>query len=364
MTLHLYFARRFFGLFMAVFGVFALFQYLLDLIEELRRAEAGTPFTLIAEITALKLPSGLYQILPLVLILATIGLFLNMARSSELVVARSAGRSGLTVLAAPLTVAALIGGLSVAMLNPIVAATGQRYSDLREAVRGDDASVISVGRDGLWLRQGSETGQAVIRAARASPDATVLYDVTILTYAPGAGPQNRIAAERAELVQGAWLLTDAQVWPLTPGLNPELGTKRHDSLRVASTLTSDSIRDRFGDPSDVAIWDLPAFISDLEEAGFSARRHIVWLQMEIARPLFLVSMVLLGAAFTMRPQRGGKTGLAVLASLLLGFGLFYIRNFAQILGEDGQIAPWMAAWVPPVASLMIAFGILLHMEDG
>ncbi len=364
MTLHLYFAKRFTLLFLAVLAVFGVFQYLIDLIEELRRADADAGFALVAQITAFKLPSGIYQIMPLVMILSTIALFLGMARSSELVVARAAGRSGLAVLAAPVLVAAIIGGLSLAMLNPIVAATGQRYSDLREAARGNEASVVSVGRDGLWLRQGSASGQAVIRASRASPDATQLYDVSILTYAAGGGPQNRILAETARLVDGAWVLTNAQVWPLTPGLNPELGTKRHSELRVASTLTGDSIRDRFGAPSDVAIWDLPRFIADLEAAGFSARRHIVWLQMEMARPLFLVSMMLLGAAFTMRPQRSGRTGLAVLASLLLGFGLYYVNNFAQILGEGGQIAPWLAAWVPPVASLMIALGIVLHMEDG
>lgn len=363
MILHLYFARRFLGLVLSILAVFAVFQFLADLIEELRRAAAGTPFATVAQITAYKLPDGLYQVLPLVLLLATIALFLGLARSSELVVARATGRSGLTVLAAPALSAALLGALAVSTLNPIVAATNQRYADLREAAQGGDASVLSVGRDGLWLRQGGAQGTAVIRAARASPDGTVLFDVSILTYARG-GPENRITADSAALRDGAWILSDAQVWPLTPGLNPELGTKTHETLRLPSSLTQNSIRDRFGDPADVAVWDLPGFIADLESAGFSAERHIVWFQMEIARPLFFVAMVLLGAAFTMRPQRGGRTGISVLAALMLGFGLFYIRNFAQILGDGGQVTPLLAAWVPPVASTMLALGIVLHMEDG
>ncbi len=364
MTLHLYFARRFLWAFLTIFGGLALLQAFVDLIDELRRAAEGTHFAQVALLTALKLPESLYQILPLVMILATIMLFIGMARSSELVVTRAAGRSGVTALAGPLVVGLVIGALAVAMVNPIVAATSKRYSNLSEVYRNGGAAALSIGPEGLWLRQGGPEGQTVIRADRADAEATVLYDVSLVVYAPGGGPVQRVVAQSAQLQDGAWLLRDAKVWPLTPGLNPEAGSREHATLRLASSLTQESIRDRFGRPAAIPIWDLPAFIDDLDSAGFSARRHQVWMQMELARPLFLVAMVLVGASFTMRPARLGRTGMAVLSAILLGFGLYYVRNFAQILGENGQIAPALAAWVPPVASVLLALGLLLHMEDG
>ena len=170
MILHRYFARRFLLSFLAVLAVFGLFQFLLDLIEELRQAADGMRFAQVAQLSALKLPAGLYQIMPLVMILSTIALFLALARSSELVVARAAGRSGLVVVSAPVLVSALIGAVTVATMNPIVAATSQRYTDLREVLRSGEASTLSIGSEGLWLRQGGAEGQAVIRAARADAD--------------------------------------------------------------------------------------------------------------------------------------------------------------------------------------------------
>ncbi len=364
MILHFYFARRFLWLFLGLFAVFGIFQGLLDLVEELRSLPDGVSFAQVLQLVGLKLPEGLYQILPLVMILSTIALFLGLARSSELVVARASGRSGLAVLVAPVMVAALIGAMAVAVMNPIVAATSKRYADLRESYRSGDASVLSIGAEGLWLRQGGPEGQSVIHAQRASTDATVLFDVSFVTYAPNGGPAQRITAREARLEDGAWLLHQAKAWPLAAGLNPEVGAKNHATLRLPSTLTQDSIRDRFGRPSAIAIWDLPAFINELSDAGFSARRHVVWYQMELARPVFLMAMVLIGAGFTMRPTRLGRTGLAVLSAVLLGFGLYYVRNFAQILGENGQLAPFIAAWVPPLASVLLALGLVLHMEDG
>lgn len=365
MILHLYYARRFLWTFLAILAVFGLFQGLLDLIDEMRRQGDNVDFAQILHLVALKMPEGLYEVLPLVMILATIAMFLGLARSSELVVTRAAGRSGLTALMAPVVVAFLIGVLIVGSINPIVAATSKRYADLKESYQsGSSPSALSLGPEGLWLRQGGSDGQSVIRAARANPEATELYEVSIVTYAPGGAPNMRILARSATLDNGAWRLKDVKAWPLTAGLNPEMGAREHDTFDLPSTLTRDSIRDRFGRPSAVAIWDLPDFISGLEEAGFSARRHVVWFNMELARPLFLVAMVLVGAGFTMRPTRLGRTGLAVLSAVLLGFGLYYVRSFAQIMGDNGQLAPILAAWIPPTASVLLALGLVLHMEDG
>ena len=127
---------------------------------------------------------------------------------------------------------------------------------------------------------------------------------------------------------------------------------------------ADTIRDSFGTPSAIPIWELPSYIAGLEKAGFSARNHQVWMQMQLALPLLLASMVLMAAGFTMRHARFGKAGQMVLFALLSGFAIFFLRNFAQVLGVSGQIPIVMAAWAPPLAAFLLAVGLLLHLEDG
>jgi lipopolysaccharide export system permease protein len=51
-------------------------------------------------------------------------------------------------------------------------------------------------------------------------------------------------------------------------------------------------------------------------------------------------------------------------TLLFGFGLYFLRNFAQILGENGQLPEIWAAWIPPVAAIGLSLAFLLHTEDG
>jgi lipopolysaccharide export system permease protein len=142
------------------------------------------------------------------------------------------------------------------------------------------------------------------------------------------------------------------------------GGEFHDRLTLPSTLTAEQIRDSFGQPYTVPIYELPGFIAQLNAAGFAALQHRIWLQMQLSNPLMLSAMVLIGAGFTMRHTRFGRTGMMVLAAILLGFGVYFIRDFAEVLGESGQLPAALVAWAPPVAAILLAVGVLLHTEDG
>lgn len=362
MTLSLYIARRFLWTFLLVSGTFFGLLLLIDVIDQLRRGSGDMAASRAGYLALMNVPQSLYRILPLVMILSAIALFLALARSSELVAVRAAGRSGLRFVLAPFAAALAVGFLAVAVLDPLVAATSKEYARLSGNAGGQ--SVLSVTSEGLWMRQGDAAGQSVIRAERAAPDGTRLEGVSFLLFAADGLAVGRIEAQTAQLEAGNWVLTGAKRWDLTAP-NPEATAHAQpDGMRLPTELTPQRIRDGFGVPSTIAFWDLPQYIQELEDAGFSARSYRVWMQMELALPLLLGAMVLVAAGFTMRHARFGRTGQLTLLALAAGFALFFLRNFAQVLGENGQIPILAAAWSPPVAALLLSVALLLHVEDG
>jgi len=365
-TLHLYFARKFATALLGVFVIFFLFLTLLDLVDQIRRFDFGAiTFGQALGLSLLNSPAALYTVLPLIVTLAALTLYLSLARTSELVVSRASGRSALRSLGAPVITALMMGLLTIAVFNPLVAATSKYYEQRMADYKDSSTSVVSIGRDGLWLRQGSADGQMVIRADETNLDGTVLYDVTFIEFSTTRGPVMRIDAEMAELLNGAWQLEVAKQWQLgSDQPNPELNATVSETLALPTDLTRDRIRDSFGAPSSIPIWELPAFIDAMQRAGFSPLRHQVWLQMELALPLFFVAMVMVVAGFTMRHTRFGRTGLMVLLALSFALSLYFLRSFAQVLGENGQIPVILAAWTPPVVGILLALGLLLHLEDG
>ena len=365
MTLSMYIARRFSGMVLRVFLGFFGIMLLIDILEQLRRfSDPAISFGQAALLALMNVPSTLYRILPLILIMSAIAMFLALARSSELVVVRAAGRSGLRFLATPVIVALLMGTIVVAVFNPLVAATSKRYDLLFTELANGTGRTLSISEDGLWLRQGSDEGQTVIHALRANLDGTQLFDVSFLRFDDNGIATSRIEAEGATLEPEFWVLSGAKQWNLR-ATNPEaVATRPTGRVKIPSDLTREAIRDSFGAPSAIPFWGLPGYIQGLERAGFSARSHQVWLQMELAQPLLLASMVLLAAGFTMRHARFGGTGPMVMLALIAGFAVFFLRNFAQVLGDNGQIPILMAAWAPPLSATLLALGLLLHLEDG
>jgi lipopolysaccharide export system permease protein len=365
MTLSFYIARRFLMTLGIVFGVFFGIMLLIDTIDQLRRLSgSGAGMMEALHLAALNVPESLYRILPLIVILAAVALFMALARSSELVVVRAAGRSGLRFLIAPVLTALICGLLAVAVLNPLVAATGKLYDSAQASIARSGQSILSVSSSGLWLRQGDGTGQTVIQAARSNQDGTQLFGVTFLLFDATGLPSARVEAAVATLEPGEWRLEGAKRWDLAEANPEQTASLLPEGSTLPSDLTREGIRDSFGAPSAIPFWSLPAYIDSLEKAGFSARSHEVWFQMELAQPLLLAAMVLVAAGFTMRHARFGKTGTLVLLAILAGFAIFFLRNFAQVLGENGQIPIALAAWTPPVAATMMALGLLLHLEDG
>lgn len=364
MILHAYVARRFLRALGIVSAVFVAILLPVDLAEQARRVGPEHGFGAVMELALLNLPGSLYYMIPLFVLLASLLLFLGLSRTSEFVVIRASGRSALRAVAAPVVVAVLFGGLVIGALNPIVAITKQQYDIRIVQYLGGEERTVSITSEGLWLRQGSVTEQTVIRASASNADGTHLFDVSFFQFAPGGGITARINAAEAQLREEAWSLSTARRWLFAETMNPEANVETFETLTLPSTLTRDQIRDSFGRPDKIPIYELPALIAQLKQAGFAALHHRVWFQMELSAPLMLAAMVLIGSCVTMRHTRSGKIGLMVLIAILMGFGLFFIRSFAQVLGENGQLAIAIVAWTPPVSAILLSIALILHLEDG
>lgn len=364
MILERYLIRRMAMTFLMVSGIFLSMLLLLDMVEQMRRLAAQSPgFLQVLRLSALSLPEGFYEIAPLILMLAAMWVGLAWSRSSEFVVIRATGRSVPRLLIVPALVVLVVSSGFVVVMNPLVASASREYSRVLAQVRGTTASVVALSEGGLWLRQADPEGQTVIHALRAEATGTILHDVTFLVFHPTEGVSSRLSAARADLRPGRWNLTDVKQWDLS-ALNPEQAALVHDTLALATDLTPEQIRDSFAQVRAIPLFQLPGFIRSLERAGFAALEHRMRLQMEFALPVLLSGMMLLALALSIHHMRAGGAGIRALITILAGFSLFFLRNFAQVLGESGQIPVVLAAWGLPFATVLFAIGIMLNMEEG
>lgn len=366
MTLQTYITMRFLRSILLVMAIIGGLAGLLTSVENLRIA--GEHDASVAEafiLTAFQLPEVLSETFPLILMLAALATFLGLARTSEMVIVRASGVSALRVLAMPLFTVGMMGLAATTVGNPIVAASSDRADTMKARITNQNLSVLSFAGGSLWLRQGLESGQTVIQAGRATSEGTVLYGVRLHQFDTENELTSRMEAQTAILGPEVWILRGVQRWNLALGEDAALGIpERLVELRLPTNLTREQIQDSFAPPASIPIWTLPAFIAQLEQAGFSATRHRVFLQSEISRPALFIAMVLIGAGFSLRHVRFGQTGIMVLMAIFAGFILYFFKDIAETLGANGDIPVALAAWSAPAAAILLALGLLLHLEDG
>jgi lipopolysaccharide export system permease protein len=359
-TLSLYIGRQFLFCFLSVVSALMLIVFLFDVIEMARRAASRPAATmgLVMQLSLLKLPKLAQELAPFVVLFATMIAFFRLARTHELTVVRAAGVSVWQFLLPVVTVALLIGGVLLAIINPLSAVLYARYELLEAELFRGQSSLLAVSPTGVWLRQADGKTNSVVHALRVAPDTMILSDVIIFTFEGEDKFVGRVDATTAELKSGHWLLRNAQI------TTPDHPSQFAAQYELPTDMTRERIQDGFGSPETISFWDLPAFIRTLEAAGFSATRHRMYWHRSIAGPLLLFAMVLLAATFSLRPPRRGGAVRLIMGGIASGFVLFFLTNLVAALGQTQSIPVALAAWAPTAVSTLLGVSFLLHLEDG
>lgn len=360
-TLSVYIARQFFTWFSVVFGAMVTVTFLLDYIELIRRGgtRAQATWTILLEMAALKLPHTAQEVMPFAILFGTMLAFWRLTRSNELVVARAAGVSVWQFLAPAVLVALAAGVVAVTLFNPVASVMEANFEKLEKRIIRQGSDPMTLSNAGLWLRQKDEAGgQMIIHGLRQSPSQLLLQPVTLLFFNVKGEFTSRVEAKSARLQDGFWVIDDASRF--LPG-EP---AQQLNQMRVPTQFTPTKIEESLGSPDTMSFWDLPGFISLLEQSGFSAVRHRLHFNILLARPFLFGAMVLVAATFSLRMQRRGGATMMIAGGAAAGFLLYFLSDIVFALGLAAKLPVILAAWTPTGVSTIFGTSMLLHLEDG
>jgi lipopolysaccharide export system permease protein len=360
-TLSSYIARQFLAWFCSVFVAMVIVAFLLDYIELIRRSVTKVQATLwvLLEMAALKLPHTAQEVLPFAVLFGTMLAFWRLTRNHELVVARAAGVSVWQFLTPAVLVALLVGVVFVTVFNPIASLMEAAYEKLESRILRQGSDQLSLSDTGLWLRQSDQAGnQIIIHAEKFAPGELTLDTVALFFFNDQMRFTSRIDARTATLTAHDWLIENGTRWL------PNAPSEPFTELRLPTTLTPRKIEESFASPDTMSFWDLPGFITLLEQSGFPAQRHRLHFNVLLARPFLLCAMVLVAATFSLRMQRRGGATLMIVGGVLSGFLLYFLSDVVFAFGLSAKVPVTLAAWAPTGVSLIFGVSMLLHLEDG
>lgn len=359
-TLSRYFAVTYVVSFLQLLGILLGIVYLFDTVELLRRAAKfeNVPFTLVLQMSLLKLPDIGQIILPFAILFSAIYTFWFLARRHELVIVRAAGMSVWQFLGPIIGVSILIGIFHMTVINPIGAMLISRYHVLEETYLQAKDNTVSVSEQGLWLRQKTKEGGFILHANTVEMPEWRLNGVSVFFFSPKGDFLRRYDSHSAQLAQGKWIFSNVVV--NGDGNQPRLS----DRESIETNLTLGEIEDSFSTPEQTPFWSLPSYIRTMEATGFDSRELKIHFHALLAQPLLFAAMVILAATVSLRITRSQPTLLLIVAGVAIGFVVFFATSLLKALGASDQIPVLLAAWFPPLIALSLGISVILTTEDG
>jgi LPS export ABC transporter permease LptG len=335
--------------------VAATLTIVVDLLDTLDRLVTYKPTLMtMVEHFLYTVPIALYHALPIVMLIATIFLFLTLTRWHELTALKAAGvslyRASAPILAVGLLVA-VGAGLFQEFLLPILNERGQEVD--RVKIKGQPPRHLRT-RSRLWLRSADTR---FYRVELLSPATSDLRGVTVLEIDRDFRLVGRLDANRAHWSPAGWDLSDGAFREITPD-----GFVTTVPFARTAVELDESIKD-FVDiqkpPGEMSYRELRDYVGRLEAAGFEVRKYLVDMYSKLSEPLRNAIMVLVAIPFALAAPRSGRLygvglAIAILATYIVVD--YAARAFARI----DLLPPLLAAWTANVIFLGVGSSLFLR----
>ena len=347
-----------------------------DLVSQARNIGNRYSISMALFLTMLKLPSRLYEVMPIAALLGAVYTMSRLASNSEFTIMRVAGLSPFR-LAGMMTVPALI-------LIAMTYCLGEWLTPAADMMRNDMDNILFNRKlsargysSGVWVKDNvkeqQNAGQATVRFVNVHNLIAGEHSRTgawrVFEFDKDGSLIRVLHAPEASYISGrGWHLKDAKVETLPKITHDETPMVEKSSARkdVDLMLPSEMRPEILGvltiKPERMGISDLWQYIAHLKETKQTSDRYQVALWSKVFYPLAIFVMLAVAMPFAYLNTRSGGVSIKIFAGLMIGISFYALNNIFSFLGVLNTWHPMVVAVVPTSVMLICAALALWLLE--
>ncbi len=352
----------------ALLGLFTFFT----LVDELDSVSARFPLSALFYLQGLSLPTRLYDLLPIGLLIGAILALSGLAQRNELVILRVSGVSGMGLLRMLWTVSIpiILGALVLSeFLTPLAEI---KSSEVNLLMRGR----VEGGRlaSGYWFKEPTPNGGTrVINVGKLLASGNV-ENLSIYEFPDGLTLSVMTQAKSGKFLKGKLEMQDVVETHIDANIKsvladakvtgqPAATVKQLPQQSIDTTLSSERLVARILTPERMSLVALHDYIDYLDRNQLQADRQIVAVWRKMAYPFTLLVMLTIAAPISFMQTRRGGVGAKVFLGILLGTGFFMINQLALNVSLLFNWPPVVTALLPNVGAMILALTAVFLMEN-
>jgi lipopolysaccharide export system permease protein len=352
----------------ALLGLFTFFT----LVDELDTVGDKFPLTALFYLQLLSVPTRLYDLLPIGVLIGAILALSGLAQRNELVILRVSGVSGFGLLKMLWTVSLpiIFGALILSeFLTPMAEI---KSSETNLLMRGK----VEGGRlaSGYWFKEPTPNGGTRIINVGNLLSSGNVANLRVYEFPDGRTLSLVAQSEAGRFVDGKLVMQKVTENHIAPSLEQTLADAQVSKTPSATvtqsversfdtSLTAERLIARILTPERMSFFALRDYIEYLNRNQLQADRQIVAMWRKLASPFTLLVMLTIAAPISFMQTRRGGVGAKVFLGILLGTGFFMINQLALNVSLLYQWSPVVTALLPNIGAMILALTAVFTMEN-
>jgi lipopolysaccharide export system permease protein len=333
--------------------VFLALGIILNLFEEIEFFKnLNQSFTLPFILSLSFVPTLILELMPFIIFLASMFYFLHIKSNKDLLSVKIFGYSNLKITIIIALFAFLFGIFVLIAINPITAVL-VKYYEVEKAKHARDVDhLVSINKNGVWIKEIDETGYKIINAEKLEGD--TLKKISVYIFDKQNKVLERIEAESAKISIKPWEMKNVYVFDF---LNKTSNNFKDYSFETDEVL--DKINSVYKNLNTISFIDTITNYSELNKIGYSKKVLNEQIHKFAALPFFLFLMVVLASIFTIGTVNARQNYYYVILSILISVIIFYFKDLSIALGQTGKISLGLSVWMPLIAiGLFCSIGVI------
>ena len=297
-------------------------------------------------------PTLILELFPFVVFLSSMFYFIQLRANKDLLSVKIFGYSNLKITFTIAFFAFLLGWFVLIAVNPITSAL-VKYYEVEKAKHARDVDhLISINKNGLWIKEITEKGYNIINAEKLEGDK--LKDVSVYVFDENNKVIKRIESEIALINNNPWKMQNASLF--------DLKNKKKNYFDVYEFKTDkslDKITSLYKNLNTLSFLAVVKNYKELNRIGYSKQLLNEQIHKFVALPFFLFLMVVLAAIFTIGNVNARQNYYYIILSILVSVIIFYFKDLSIALGQTQKINMILSVWMPLlVISLFCSIGVI------
>lgn len=348
-----YLIFKFFRTFFISVLIFLSLGIMLNLFEELEFFKnLNLSFALPIILSLSYVPTLIMELLPFIIFLSSMFYFLHLKSSKDLLLIKVFGYSNLKILSIVSIFSFILGLLFLFALNPITSALVKFYEIEKAQYSRDVDHLISVNKNGVWIKEVNVSGYSIINADRLNKD-EYLEKISIYVFEKGKLIK-RLESESALITYDKWQMNNVYVYDFVNESKIFL-----ENYEFESEHSAEKINSLYKNLNTISFLNLILNYEKLNEKGYSKKLLNEKINKFISLPIFLFLMVILAAIFTIGSVKNKQNFYYIILSIFICVAIYYFKDLSIALGQTEKISLALSVWMPLlVISLFCSIGII------